>query len=73
MYNSVGLTIPERHFPNIVAYLNRLGSRYSIQRSQNLMPMLLTKLIGTSWAIGLGNWRAGRNLERLDGSVYLEQ
>ena len=73
MYNDVGLTIPECHFPNVVDYLTRLRDRYSIRYSQSLMSILIPKLLGSSWAVTIGNWRAGRKLERLDGSLYVEQ
>ena len=75
MYNSVGLTIPERHFPNIVAYLNHLGNRYCIRHSQDMMTYLIEKLMTyvPGWVVWVGNWRSGRNLVRVDGSLFVER
>ncbi|KAL8615228.1 hypothetical protein ACOMHN_050269 [Nucella lapillus] len=74
MYNQVGLHIPDSHFPNIASYLKRLGGRRSIQSSQPLMHRLVTGLMASHahWIVKLGNWRSGRNLQRVDGSVYLD-
>nr|KAG5693935.1 hypothetical protein BaRGS_008204 [Batillaria attramentaria] len=68
MYNSVGLAIPGSYFPNIVAYIRRLGMRPSIVRSQsffaNLNAWLLSSVPGV--LVKVSNWRSSRNVQRFD-------
>ncbi|KAK7479478.1 hypothetical protein BaRGS_00029294 [Batillaria attramentaria] len=75
MYNSVGLAIPGSYFPNIVAYIRRLGMRPSIVRSQsffaNLNAWLLSSVPGV--LVKVSNWRSSRNVQRFDGLRVIDR
>lgn len=75
MFDTVGLPIPEKDFPNTCAYLNRLSNVPCIRDSTPIGVKFLNFLFSyiPSIPVALGNVKAGKSHARFDGGQVIER
>ncbi|KAK6173537.1 hypothetical protein SNE40_016968 [Patella caerulea] len=76
MFSLVGMPIPQEHFPNVYAWIQRIYSRPSVSSSEDF-PTKITRFVITSLTsifVLIGNVKSGqKHHKRIDGTKVIDK